>query len=131
VTVEMPRGRGELILVVDDEAPVRSITKQTLEAFGYRVILAADGAEAATLYANRGAEIAVVLTDMMMPVMGGVVTIQVLRRINPKVNIIVASGLAANADMAKAVDLGIKHFLAKPYAADVLLRMLHDILSKS
>ena len=46
----LPRGRGETILVVDDEAAVRQITKQTLEAFGYRVLLAADGSEAVSTY---------------------------------------------------------------------------------
>jgi len=81
---DMPRGHGELILVVDDEKSVREITKQTLEAFGYRAILAADGTEAVALYATRGNEIAVVLTDMMMPIMDGPTTIQVLRKMDPK-----------------------------------------------
>lgn len=49
---DLPRGSGELILVVDDEAAVRNITQQTLEAFGYRVLVAADGTEATALYAR-------------------------------------------------------------------------------
>ena len=74
------------------------------------------------------AEIAVVLTDMMMPVMDGFATIQALRKINPQVKIVAASGLAANGMVAKAANAGIKHFLSKPYTADAILRLLADIL---
>ncbi|MES1166749.1 MAG: PAS domain S-box protein, partial [Pseudomonadota bacterium] len=64
---EIPSGRGELVLVVDDEFSIRDITQQTLEAFGYKVITASNGAEAVGIYARRAREIAVVVTDMMMP----------------------------------------------------------------
>eukprot|EP01031_Cornospumella_fuschlensis_P019632 gene19632-24054_t len=71
-TQEMhPRGNGEVVLVVDDEESVRSITRRTLEAFGYNVMTACDGAEAVAIYAQHRASIKVVLTDMMMPVMDG------------------------------------------------------------
>ncbi len=125
----MPRGHGELILVVDDEASVRHISEQTLGAFGYRVILASDGAEAVAIYAARQKEIAVVLTDMMMPVMDGPTTIQVLRKINPLARIIAASGLSANGHVASATKLGVKHFLPKPYTAQTLLVTLHETLT--
>jgi len=127
--VELPRGHGELILVVDDEASVRQITKRTLEAFGYRGILASDGSDAVAIYASRGAEIAAVLTDMMMPVMDGVETIVALRNMNPEVHIIASSGLSANNPVAHAARLGVKHFLPKPYTAESLLRALRAILS--
>jgi PAS domain S-box-containing protein len=126
---EMPRGNGELILVADDEASVRQITQQTLEAFGYRAILACDGAEAVAHYARRGAEIAVVLTDMMMPVMDGPATIRVLRKLNPSLPIIAASGLSANSHVAQAASLGVKHFLPKPYTAETLLKALKQELA--
>jgi len=125
---ELPRGKGELLLVVDDEAPVRQITRQTLEAFGYRVITARDGAEAVSLFAQQYHEIAVVLTDMMMPVMDGLTLIQVLQRIQPGVRVIAASGLNANGRTAMAADLGVRHFLAKPYTTELLLTMLRAIL---
>ena len=57
--------------MVDDEDSVRQITKQTLEAFGYRVILANDGTEAVATYAQWDNEIAAIVTDVMMPVMDG------------------------------------------------------------
>jgi len=125
----MPRGNGELILVLDDEPAVRQITQQTLELFGYRVILAVDGADGVAVYARQGAEIDVVITDMMMPVMDGPATIEVLRRMNPAVRIIGASGLSADGPVARAVSLGVKHFLPKPYTAETLLKALKDVLA--
>ena len=128
VEIDLPHGRGELVLLVDDEDSIRQITRQTLEAFGYRVLMAADGAEAASLYAANKGEVAVVLTDMMMPLMDGLATIQVLRKVNPEVRIIAASGLNANGMSAKATNAGVKHFIPKPYTAETLLKTLYEVL---
>jgi len=128
--VELPRGHGELVLVVDDEPSIRQITQKTLEAFGYRVLVATDGADAVAIYARRTDEIAVVLTDMMMPVMDGAATIRVLRKLNPAVRVIAASGLVNNGHGAVA-GLEIRHFLPKPYAADALLTVLKLCLDEA
>jgi len=128
--VEMPRGHGELILVVDDESSVRQITQQTLGAFGYRVVLAADGAEALAVFTRQGGEIAAVLTDMMMPVMDGPATIRVLRKLSPSLPIIAASGLSANGHVTEVAGLEVSRFLAKPYSAEVLLKALREVLTK-
>lgn len=125
---ELLRGTGELILVIDDEPSVRRITRHTLEAFGYRVVLAADGTEAVGIYAARRDEIAAVLTDMMMPGMDGATTIQVLLNINPDVRVIAASGLGSNEMAAKAAGKGVKHFLSKPYTAETLLKTLRSVI---
>ena len=125
-----PRGNGELILIVDDEAAVRTITQQTLETYGYRVLVAADGTEAVALYSMHRAEIAVVVTDMMMPVMGGQATIQVLQRLNRDVQIIAASGLTNDGSAARATAMGVKHFLPKPFTAQTVLTALRQVLSE-
>ncbi len=124
----LPRGKGESILVVDDEEPIRSITRQTLEAFGYHVLLAADGAEAVAIYAQHQGNIDVVLTDMMMPVMDGAATIEALTRMNPRVRIIGASGLAAEGHGLKAAADALIHFLPKPYTAATLLTAIRSAL---
>lgn len=129
--VSNPRGHGEVILIVDDEAAVRMITQQTLESFGYRVLLAADGSEAISLYAQNHLQVDIVLTDMMMPIMDGVSTIQVLKRINPKVKIIAASGLTNDGGAAKAAGMGVTHFLPKPYTAQTILKMIHEVLTST
>jgi len=129
--INMPRGKGELILVVDDEASVRQITQQTLIAFGYRAVVAADGADAVAIYAKEGEGIAAVLTDMMMPVMDGPAAIQVLHRMNPQVTIIGASGLSANSHVMQASRLGVKYFLPKPYTASALLQTLREAIDNA
>ena len=125
----LPRGNGELILVVDDEAAVRAIAQQTLEAFGYRALVAADGTEALSLYSQHPGQVAAVITDLMMPVMDGNVTIQVLRRINPAVKIIAGSGIVTEGTSARMAQLGVKHFLPKPYSTQAVLTALHQILA--
>jgi PAS domain S-box-containing protein len=129
-TERLPRGNGELILVVDDEASVRDVTRQTLESFGYRVVTAEDGAQAVGLYARHRDAVAAVLTDMMMPVMDGPALIAALQRIDPGIRIIAASGLSTNGNVARAVHAGVKHFLAKPYTADAMLTLLKEVLAK-
>jgi PAS domain S-box-containing protein len=127
----LPRGNGETILVIDDEASILTITSQTLQAFGYRVLTAADGADALSVYVQNRNDIAVVLTDMMMPVLDGPATIHALLRINPAVKIVAASGLNANGGVAKASGAGIKHFLTKPYTAGTLLKVMRAILAEA
>ena len=124
----LQRGSGETVLVIDDEISVLTITQQTLEAFGYRVLVARDGAEAVALYAQHRDIISVVLTDMVMPIMDGPATVSALMHINPKVQIIAASGLDANGRVAKAAGNGVKYFLPKPYTAETLLTTLHNVL---
>jgi len=70
----LPRGRNELVLVIDDEASVRMVTRQTLEAFGYRVIVAPDGTSGVAAYASHMPDVALVITDMMMPGLDGAQT---------------------------------------------------------
>jgi len=124
----LPRGNGETVLIVDDEESILSITGETLEAFGYEVLTASNGAKAVATYAQHQKKIAVVLTDMMMPVMDGRATIHALKQINPTAKIIAASGLTANADVAIAASVGVRHFLSKPYTAETLLKVLREEL---
>jgi len=129
--VAMPRGNGELVLLVDDEPSVRTITGQTLQCFGYRVLTATDGADAVAVYLAHRDEVAVVLTDMMMPVMDGPAMIHALMRINPDIKIIATSGLSANGGLTKVSEVRIKHFLTKPYTAATLLKTLRAILEEN
>lgn len=121
-----PRGRGELVLVVDDEECIRTAAARVLEEFGYRVVTAANGAEAVALYAQHRRAIAVVLTDKMMPVMDGPATAIALRSLDPEVRIIGSSGLQERGTKG---DGGIEHWLPKPYPAEALLRRIHLVLT--
>jgi CheY-like chemotaxis protein len=127
----LPRGNGELILLVDDESSLSIIASQTLQAFGYRVLSATDGADAVAVYLAHRSEIAVVLTDMMMPVMDGPAMIHALRRVNPEIKIIATSGVNANGGLTKLTDTRVKHFLAKPYTTEILLKTLRAVLEEA
>jgi len=123
----LPRGAGETVLVVDDETSILSITSETLQAFGYNVLTASNGAEAVALYAQKKDTISSILTDLSMPVMDGRATIYALLKINPKAKIIAMSGMDENESVAKASVAGIKHFISKPYTAATLLKTLRAL----
>jgi PAS domain S-box-containing protein len=125
---DFPLGGGETVLVIDDEESIRQITRQTLDAFGYRTLLAADGDQAVSLYATHAASISVVLTDMMMPGMDGTATIGRLMEIDPQVRIIATSGVTGNRDLAESAGEGVLDFLQKPYTAETLLKSLRKVL---
>lgn len=125
---DLPVGHGELVLVVDDEESIREITRGTLETFGYQVLTASDGTEALALYADRKNDVAVVVTDMVMPFMDGPATIRALKKMNPDVKIIAASGLTAGNKAGEGPLEGVEIFLSKPYTAEKLLNALARLL---
>lgn len=126
-----PKGRGELILVVDDEESILQITEGTLKKFGYRVLTATDGTGAIAVYAQNRDEIALVLTDIAMPYMDGVAEIRALRKLNPTLKVIAASGLTTAEQTAEIQNLNIDAFLSKPYTAEKLLTTIAAILQNS
>ncbi|MBE9168474.1 response regulator [Pleurocapsales cyanobacterium LEGE 06147] len=126
--LNLPKGHGELILVVDDELAIREITKTLLEKYNYNVLTASDGIEAIAIYAQHKDRIAVVLMDMMMPSMDGSTTIRALHKINPQLKIIATSGLISNKKLAEAAGVGIEAFLPKPYMAKELLDSLGKLI---
>ncbi len=125
---KLPAGQGELFLVVDDEASVREITTATLQAYGYRVITASNGAEAIALFAQNREQIKAILTDMMMPIMDGPATIRAIRSIDPDIKIVAASGLMERDKLAELAGSEVQAFLSKPYTAEVLLKSLQKVL---
>jgi len=127
---ELPQGRGELILVVDDECQIREITQTVLTRHGYRVVLAADGAEAVMLFAERAAEIRLVITDLHMPNLDGAMLGRALRRLNPATKLLVVSGLSSPAETRPGYrpEEFADAFLAKPFKPDALLGKVLQIL---
>ena len=124
------RGHGETVLVVDDEESVCEVVQRTLENFGYRVLTAGDGEKALATYVGNQATIAVVLTDLMMPVMDGATTIRALKQLNPYVKVIAGSGLGSHPDQDLLRGLGVNHFVSKPYTAETILQKLHEVLAE-
>lgn len=117
------RGNGELILVIDDEMAIRDVTAATLKSVGFRVLTAGDGSEGIALYAQNP-DVAVVLTDMLMPVLDGPTTIRALRKLNPNVRIIGMSGYRRQ----RATDAMPDLLLQKPFRAADLLSAIATML---
>ena len=117
----VPKGQGQTVLIVDDEDSVRRVIRNTLERAGYKVLQAANGKEALSIYHSSGPVIAAVIIDMTMPVLGGLPTMRELVRMNPDVRIIAASGIHDNEASARSIGSQVKHFLAKPFTSDRLL----------
>lgn len=123
---ELPRGNGELILVVDDETIIQQTAQEALADYNYKILVANDGIEAIALYVEYQPEISAVLLDMLMPNMDGLTAIRTLRTINPNVKIIATSGLPANEQ--KAIVAGADRFISKPYTTTDLLTTLSDVI---
>lgn len=125
-----PQGRGELILVVDDESAVRSMVQRTLEKHGYRVIVAAEGNEALALFAAQRGGIKAVITDLMMPGLDGPKLVQSLRQLDARLPILGMTGLAERVDVKGIEGLRLPELLIKPFTGVKLLATLHDMLSR-
>ena len=121
-------GKGELILIVDDEASIRDVTKTSLEKHNYNVLTASDGIEAIAIYAQHKDHISAVLMDMMMPSMDGITAIRALQKINPQVKVIAVSGLATSEKIDTAMTGGARLFLSKPYTCENLLKKIHQLI---
>lgn len=127
-TAETPVGSGQLVLLVDDEESIRNMGQRILNRFGYRTLVAADGAEALALYARHRDQVAVVITDMDMPNMDGVALLEQLRAVDPAVKAVGSSGLNLQPGSSKMARAGFQRFLPKPYTADTLLQVLRSVL---
>lgn len=128
--IELPRGRGELILIVDDETAICEIAHTLLDKFGYRVLTATNGIEAIAIYTQHQHEIDVVLLDMMMPSMDGQMTRKALEKIDPHVKIITITGLSAPNLPDGAKSAFPPPILSKPYTTVDLLKILWEVLQK-
>lgn len=123
-----PRGEGKTVMIVDDELTFREVVRSTLEAKGYRVITANDGAEAIALFAENKKEVEVVVTDMIMPYMDRTSTIRSLRKIEPNVKVIATSSINIDKIITSSKGMDIQAFLEKPYKAELLLNTLSKLM---
>jgi PAS domain S-box-containing protein len=128
----IPRGSGQLVLVVDDESVIRDVIDRTLRSQGYQVLLASEGIEALQQFTQAQGAVDVVVTDMMMPLMDGLTLCRTLRRLSPATPIILTTGAGFgedNQDVGLAIEeLGLKHLLQKPHTTEELLKLLHEAL---
>ena len=125
----LPSGRGETILFVDDDELVRMFVSTALKRNGYRVICAENGDEAQEIFSRDSDGFQVVITDLLMPKMGGHILVQNLRSISETVPILYISGYATTTLMESGIEIGDNDFLQKPFRIDELLQKLDDLLA--
>lgn len=129
--LELPKGHGEGILVIDDEVCICELTKEILDLCGYRCFTANNGAEAITLLGQHRESIRIVLTDTEMPIMDGPATVRVVRQMNSAIKVMGMSGGAhAHSVIAHELKKAADAFIAKPFTAEELLISVTRLLDE-
>ncbi|MCA9970932.1 MAG: PAS domain S-box protein [Anaerolineales bacterium] len=118
-----------LVLVIDDEAPVREAVGDILELVGIEVLAAPDGESGLALYQAHRAEVALVLLDLSMPGWNGEQTLQALRAVNPALRVILSSGYSESESVQRFIGKEVSGFLQKPYRAETLLQTVQAHLA--
>jgi PAS domain S-box-containing protein len=126
--LDVPTGHGETILIVDDELAIREVAKVVLSKSGYNVLAADDGPSALALFMHQSKEIDVVLTDIIMPIMSGLVLARTLRKMDVKAKVIVSSARDSDYNPGELTEIGVQGCLNKPYSRATLLRAVHRVL---
>ncbi|HXB03048.1 MAG TPA: PAS domain S-box protein [Opitutaceae bacterium] len=132
--IAAPIGQGELILVVDDNDAIRETVTAVLAKHNYRVLSASDGVEAVGLLTTHQARIALLITDVDIPYMGGAALARIAAELCPNLRLLVISGLSNN----EVVDTSLEEAkklthacLIKPFAPEALLETVHQLLHLS
>ncbi len=121
---------GGTVLFVDDEETVRRLAKSALEAGGWRVLLAENGAEGVRLFEEHRGDIALVILDLTMPVMGGEEALDRIKVIRPDVPVIISSGYAETEATRHFAGKNIAGFLQKPYMVSQLMEAIAIVLGR-
>jgi CheY-like chemotaxis protein len=125
------QGGTERILVIEDDPALRAAAARLLTKVGYRVLTAADGAEGLSLFRSRAAEVDLVLTDVVMPRLGGLELYEALRRERPDIRVLFTSGYPPHQFRDRFGRGAAVGFVTKPWTAGELLRQLRALLDEA
>ncbi len=126
----LPRGQGETILLVEDNRDVLDVARLMLESLNYRVLTATDGVEGLAVYRTQAHQIALVLTDAMMPNMDGLALVSTLHAESPEIKVLLMSGYAHNPEISHEIAKNIISRLQKPLNIQELAWTLDNALRK-
>jgi len=124
-------GRGRTILLAEDEEPLRKLIERVLGSAGYRMLVGRDGAEALELAQRHAGEYDLLVTDVVMPRLGGRALAAQLRIVHPGLPVLFVSGFDAEGARASAADPSPSDFLAKPFTPEALLTRVRDLLARA
>ncbi|MCB8947821.1 MAG: response regulator [Ardenticatenaceae bacterium] len=125
----LPSGNGQLILVVEDEEAIRMAMTESLTLLNYRVLEAKNGRKALPLLEEHSNDIDLVISDIIMPEMGGIDLFHALRERDLDIPFVLTTGYAVEKDMENLRAMGLYGWLAKPLNLDKLAQLLHQALS--
>ncbi|MFH1674924.1 MAG: response regulator [Pseudomonadota bacterium] len=126
---QLRRG-SETILLVDDDERVIWVAEQLLKTLGYRTLLAKSGKEGIEVYKKNKDKIDMVILDMIMPEMDGRETYGRIKKINPDVKVLIASGYSMDEHITELLDRGCNDFIPKPFRIKSLSDKLREILDE-
>jgi signal transduction histidine kinase/CheY-like chemotaxis protein len=123
------KGHGH-VLLVEDEQTVSECVKKLLQLLGYTVTVCNNGMEALVFYRDSWKSVDLVILDMIMPVMGGKDTFIAMKRINPDIIALLASGYSLNGEAQSILNMGVRGFIQKPFAIAELFENISALLGK-
>lgn len=120
---------GNTILVVEDDEVVRTLVQRCLEDYGYRILTATDGTDGLHCFRQHREEIDLLLSDMIMPNMGGAELAEAILRETPDMKVIFMSGYTENFFLRQRALQGDINFIHKPIAVNELIKRIHFVLA--
>ena len=130
VPATVQKGHDETVLLIDDEEMIIDVGRGLLAELGYTVLVARSGSEALEVYRQNAGRIDIVIMDMIMPGLGGGETFDRLKRINPNVKVLLASGYSINGQATTIIERGCDGFIQKPFTMMQLSAKMREILDK-
>ncbi len=130
VSLEDAPGGEETVLFIEDEEMLRDLVKTFVEAKGYKVLVAVDGEEGIDLFKKRRDNIDLVISDLGIPKIPGHEVIKSIHALAPKTRLVVASGFIEDEIKSNLVELGVTHFIQKPYRPAEVLRTIREAIGK-
>ena len=125
---KIQKGKGETILIIEDETVLRKLISQVLTLNGYHVITAETGEKGLEIYAAEKEKISLIILDMIMPGMGGKLCMKEIVKVDPDAKVVIASG-HTSVEAKKEISLmGAQGFIEKPYDFQDILKMISSVI---
>jgi two-component system, cell cycle sensor histidine kinase and response regulator CckA len=125
----MELGKGEWILIVEDDNVISELLALILKGAGYNIVVAGDGEEAVKIYDEHKPKFDLVISDLGLPKLGGVELFSKLYSENPGLKFIASSGFGGHDLVVNLKKMGVKAFIPKPYIPEDLFRIVRNALN--